>query len=98
MSGGTKNIGERIGDEVVQLYRRPVDPQRPRALKELRGIERITLKPGESRPVTFSVKPDRDLTIYYDVKKSCAVDPGKFEVQIGASSGDIRAKGSLAVQ
>jgi beta-glucosidase len=34
-----KNVGKRIGDEVVQLYLRPVDPQRPRALKELRGIE-----------------------------------------------------------
>jgi hypothetical protein len=48
--------------------------------------------------VTFSVKPDRDLTIYDDVKKSHAVDPGKFEVQIGAWSEDIRAKASLAVQ
>ena len=65
-----------------------------RALKELRGFERLTLAPGESRQVSFQVKPDRDLTIYDDAKKAYAVDAGKFEVQIGASSADIRAKAS----
>jgi len=60
-------------------------------------VERFTLKPGEQRTVTFTVKPDRDLT-YYDVeKKSYAVDPGKYEVQLGASSADIRLKQSFAV-
>ena len=92
-----KNIGKRAGDEVVQLYLRPVDPKRPRALKELRGIERVTLGPGQSRQVSFQVRPDRDLTIYDDVKKAYAVDPGTFEVQVGASSADIRAKATLTV-
>jgi beta-glucosidase len=57
----------------------------------------VALEPGESRQVTFTIKPDRDLTIYDDVKKSYAVDPGKFEVQIGASSADIRQRAILAV-
>jgi len=92
-----KNIGKRAGDEVVQLYLKPLDPKRERALKELRGIERLTLEPGQSRQVSFTVKPDRDLAIYDDVKKAYAVDPGSFEVQIGASSADIRAKASLTV-
>jgi len=92
-----KNVGKRAGDEVVQLYLKPLDPKRTRAIKELRGIERVTLEPGQSRQVSFTVKPDRDLTIYDDTKKGYAVDPGRFEVQIGASSADIRAKAVLAV-
>jgi beta-glucosidase len=92
-----RNIGKRAGDEVVQLYLEPLAPKRERARKELRGIERVTLEPGQSRQVTFTVKPDRDLTIYDELKKTYAVDPGTFEVQIGASSADIRAKASLTV-
>ena len=92
-----KNVGKRAGDEVVQLYLKPLDPKRTRAIKELRGIERVTLEPGQSRQVSFTVKPDRDLTIYDDTKKAYAVDPGRFEVQIGASSADIRAKTVMAV-
>lgn len=92
-----KNVGARAGDEVVQLYLHPLEAKRPRAVKELRGIERITLKPGEVRTVSFTLQPDRDLT-YYDVeKKSYAVDPGKYEVQLGASSADIRVRKNLAV-
>ena len=92
-----KNVGKRAGDEVVQLYLKPLTPMRTRAHKDLRGIERLTLAPGESRQVSFEVKPDRDLTIYDDVKKAYAVDPGNFEVQIGASSADIRARATLIV-
>jgi beta-glucosidase len=92
-----KNTGKRTGDEVVQLYLQPLDPKRTRARKELRGIERITLPPGESRTVTFTVQPARDLAIYDAVKKAYAVDAGKFAVQIGASSADIRAQATLTV-
>jgi beta-glucosidase len=82
---------------VVQLYLKPLDPKRPRALKELRGIERVTLKPGESKQITFSVRPDRDLRIYDETKKDYAVDAGRFEVQVGASSTDVRARAAFAV-
>jgi beta-glucosidase len=92
-----KNVGKRAGDEVVQLYLKPLDPKRTRAHKDLRGIERLTLAPGESRQVSFQMKPDRDLTIYDEEKKAYAVDPGNFEVQIGASSADIRARATLTV-
>jgi len=92
-----RNAGSRAGDEVVQLYLRPLDPRRPRALEELRGVERITLKPGESRVVTFAVTPSRDLTIYDETRKAYVVDPGRFELQIGASSADIRAKSVFTV-
>jgi beta-glucosidase len=92
-----KNAGKRAGDEVVQIYLHPLDPKRPRALKDLRGIERITLKPGESRTVSFALVPSRDLTIYDEAKKAYAVDPGRFELQIGASSADIRARAPFTV-
>jgi beta-glucosidase len=93
-----KNTGRRAGAEVAQLYLRPLDPKRARALHELRGIERIDLAPGESKLVSFQVKPDRDLRIYDDEKKAYAVDPGRFEVGVGASSTDIRARAVLAVR
>jgi beta-glucosidase len=93
-----KNSGNRAGAEVAQLYLRPLDAKRPRALRELRGIERVELKPGESKRVTFTVKPARDVAIYDDVKKAYAVDPGRFDVEIGASSRDIRASTTLVVQ
>jgi beta-glucosidase len=93
-----KNTGARAGDEVVQLYARALDPRRPRARKELRGFERIALKAGEQRRVTFTLTPDRDLT-YYDVERQTyAVDPGSYEIQVGASSEDIRLRTSLVVR
>jgi len=92
-----RNAGKRAGDEVVQLYLEPLAPSRPRARKELHGIERVTLAPGESRRVTFTVKPARDLTIYDEAKPGYAVDAGRFEVQIGASSADIRARSVLTI-
>jgi beta-glucosidase len=97
VSVNVKNVGTRAGDEVVQLYAHPVAPREPRALKELRGIERITLQPGESRRVSFTLLPKRDLTHYDESRKTYAVDAGQYELQVGASSADIRAKSTLTV-
>jgi beta-glucosidase len=73
-------------------------PKQVRALKELRGFERITLKPGETRRVDFTITPDRDLTYYDAGRKAYAVEPGSYEIQIGASSRDIRQKAPLTVR
>jgi beta-glucosidase len=97
VSATIKNVGALPGDEVAQLYLHPLAPKRSRASKELRGIERISLKPGESRVVTFTIRPDRDLTFYDENKKAYAVDPGAYEVQVGASSADIRQRTKLTV-
>ena len=56
-----KNTGDRAGDEVVQLYLHPLKPQRERALKDLRGFERLTLQPGEERDVSFTFTPRNGL-------------------------------------
>jgi beta-glucosidase len=93
-----RNAGKLAGDEIVQLYLRPVAPKRARALRELRGMRRVSLEPGESRQVTFTLRADRDLTIYDDAKDAYAVDPGRYEVQIGASSADIRARAGFTVR
>ena len=93
-----RNSGKRAGDEVVQLYLRPLDPQRPRALRELRGFQRIHLAPGESREIAFSFTPRTDLRYYDESAGAYAVDPGRYEVEVGASSVDIRAKSAIQVQ
>jgi beta-glucosidase len=85
-----RNTGTRAGDEVVQLYLRPASPKRERALKDLRGFERVTLQPGEERIVSFTITPESDLRHYDEAVHGYAVDPGEYEVQVGASSADIR--------
>ena len=91
------NTGKRAGDEVVQLYLRQVGSGHGRALKELRGFQRIALQPGESRKVEFAIVPERDLRFYDEQGKRYAVDPGAYEVQVGASSADIRARATFEV-
>ena len=91
------NAGERTGDEVVQLYLRPVDVDSGRSLKELRGLKRVTLRPAERRSITFEVQPSRDLR-HFDVERDrYETNPGRYEVQVGASSTDIRLKGTFTV-
>src|SRR5690606_5771149 len=92
-----KNEGKLAGDEVVQLYLRPLEPKRERALKELRGFQRVHLQPGQSRTVTFSVVPEKDLRVYDEAAGRYTVDPGRYEVQVGASSADVRVRAPLEV-
>ena len=92
-----KNVGSRAGEEAVQLYVRPVNAKPMRALKELRGIQKLALFPGEEREVSFRLTPEKHIT-YWDTKGDrYAVAPGAYEVQIGASSADIRAKAPLTI-
>ncbi|WP_116807167.1 glycoside hydrolase family 3 protein [Steroidobacter cummioxidans] len=93
-----KNVGSRSGEEVVQLYVAPKDSKQQRANKDLRGVKRVALKPGETGSVSFTVKASNDLR-HYDVNaKRYAVDAGKYEVQVGASSADIRARQTFEVK
>lgn len=92
-----RNAGKRAGDEVVQLYLAPVDAKRERAQKELRGFQRIHLQPGEERTVTFAITPQKDLRTWDEQRDAYSVDPGVYEVQVGASSADVRARKTLTV-
>jgi beta-glucosidase len=93
-----KNVGARAGDEVVQLYVRELAPRERRAVKALRGIERLTLKPGETRRASFTLVPDKDFTHYDAEHKRYAVNGGSYELQLGASSSDIRLKSTVLVK
>lgn len=92
-----KNTGQRAGDEVAQLYLHPLTPQRDRAGKELRGFQRVALQPGEQRELRFPINAKEALRIYDEQRKTYTVDPGAYEVQIGASSADIRVKQRFTV-
>jgi beta-glucosidase len=86
-----ENIGRRAGDEVVQLYVHDVQCSIKRPIKELRGFERVGLKPGEKRTVTFTLKGEQ-LAFYDTEKHNFVVEPGVFDVLVGSSSEDIRCK------
>jgi len=88
----------RAGDEVVQLYLAPKQPKRERALNELRGFQRVHLQPGEAREIEFEIVPSRDLRVWDEGAGAYVVDAGKYEVQIGASSTDIRLRGPFSVE
>jgi beta-glucosidase len=92
-----KNTGKRAGDEVVQLYLHPLDAKRDRATRELRGFQRVSLQPGEERTLEFSLVPEKDLRTWDEKAGAYVVDPGRYEVQVGASSADIRARTPLTV-
>lgn len=98
LSALIKNTGQRDGDEVVQLYVAPIKPQHNRARKELKGVTRIHLRAGESRAVNFTLHPSKDFTIYDTAQKSYVVDKGKYEIQLGASSADVRLRKVVKVK
>src|SRR5688572_953990 len=77
------NTGKRAGDEVVQLYIRDQVSSVTRPVKELRGFERVTLTPGESKRVTFTLGPDELSMI--DRRMQRVVEPGRFDVMVGTS-------------
>jgi beta-glucosidase len=81
------NTGKRAGDEVVQLYIRDVVSSVTRPTKELRGFERVSLKPGEKKTVTFTLGPDALSLI--DRRMQRNVEPGKFDVMVGTSSAAV---------
>jgi len=91
-----KNSGTREGDEIVQLYIHDVACSVKRPAKELRGFERISLKPGETKTVTFIV-PGEKLSFYDENSHKFIVEPGVFEVMVGSSSEDIRLTGKFDV-
>lgn len=89
------NVGKRAGDEVVQLYVRDKVSSVVAYDSVLRGFERVNLKPGETKKVAFVLKPSH-LQIL-DKNMNWTVEPGEFEIMVGASSRDIRLKTTISV-
>jgi len=86
-----KNTGSRPGAEVVQVYIHDGHSKIDRPVHELKGFARVELKPGESQKLL--VRIDRSAFSYWSPeKKDWVLEPGTFDVQVGASSRDIRLK------
>jgi beta-glucosidase len=90
-----QNSGERVGDEVVQLYVRDESACVPRPVKELKGFQRVTLAPGERRSVDFDLPVDQ--LAFFDEEMHLIVEPGTIQVMLGSSSEDIRLSGAFEV-
>ena len=90
------NTGAKAGEEVVQLYVNDILASVTRPVKELKAFERIYLKAGEKRTVTFRLPAER--LAFYDQTMKRKVEPGVFKVMIGNSSADIRLEGEFEVR
>ena len=87
VSVDVRNSGDRMGDEVVQLYVRDDVASVEEPVKSLKGFRRITLQPGETRTVTFKLGPEA-LSLY-DTRMRRVVEPGSFTVFVGTNSDDV---------
>ncbi|HOW09712.1 MAG TPA: glycoside hydrolase family 3 N-terminal domain-containing protein [Bacteroidales bacterium] len=80
------NTGKTDGDEIVQLYIRDLVSSVTRPVKELKGFERVSLKPGETKKVTFEITPDK--LAFHNINMKYIVESGDFEIMTGSSSSD----------
>jgi beta-glucosidase len=90
------NTGQREGDEIPQLYIRQYVSSTITWEQSLRGFERVHLKPGETRRVTFNLAPSTLAIWNREMKR--VVEPGKYEAQVGASSAEIKLKGDFEIR
>lgn len=89
-----KNAGKCPGAEIVQLYVKDRSASVKRPEKELKGFEKISLLPGETKQVRFVLK--NDAFSFFDEKTmSWVLEPGIFDLLVGASSSDIRSEGRI---
>jgi len=82
------NTGQFAGKEVVQLYIRDVVGSVTRPVKELKGFQKVELKPGESKVVTFTITPEHLKFYNYDLKYDW--EPGEFQIMIGTNSKGVK--------
>jgi beta-glucosidase len=89
-----RNTGKLPGAEIAQLYVAPVNPPVERPIKELKGFQKVFLKPGESKKVTITL--DRRSLAYYNVaNRTWDVAPGLYWILVGSSSQDIELRRPL---
>lgn len=81
------NTGPRPGDEVVQLYIRDIVSSVTRPVKELKGFQRVTLQPGETRTVALDITPDR--LAFWNIDLELTVEPGDFSIFVGPNSVEL---------
>lgn len=96
VSVDVKNTGKVAGDEIVQLYLSDKYASVIPYESMLKGFERVSLKPGETKTVNFVIEPE-EMEIL-DINYNWTVEPGEFEVRVGASSEDIRLKDTFVIK
>ena len=84
-----QNTGPVDGEEVAQLYLRDVVGSSSRPVRELKGFQKVLLKKGESKTLTFRLRPD-DLK-FYNNELAFVAEPGEFQVFVGGNSRDVQA-------
>jgi len=84
-----KNVGKCQGAEIVQLYVSDLESSLPRPPKELKGLQKIVLEPGEIKTVTLKLS-QKDFAFWSPAIKNWTTEKGKFVILIGSSSQDIR--------
>ncbi|MCL5021297.1 MAG: glycoside hydrolase family 3 C-terminal domain-containing protein, partial [Bacteroidetes bacterium] len=89
VSLNVRNIGKYDGDEVVQLYAKDLTLRKYQPIKSLVGFNRVNIKKGDSKTVTLML-PVRSFKYFSEKLNRYIVPPGKYEIQIGSSSSDIR--------
>jgi beta-glucosidase len=89
------NTGQRAGDEVAQLYIHDVLSSVTRPVKELKGFQRVSLQPGETRTVTFHLGVNQ--LAFYDREMAFVVEPGTIEVMVGSSSVDLPCQATFEI-
>jgi beta-glucosidase len=91
-----ENTGTREGGEVAQIYVNQAQPRLPRPVKELKGFQKVFLKPGEKQRVSIPI--ERSAFAYYDPdKKGWIAEKGEFTILIGSSSRDIRLESKFTL-
>ncbi len=92
-----KNTGSRDGAEIVQLYISDLKSSLPRPVKELKGFEKVFLKAGEEKSISFTIDKTA-LSFFDDTKHAWIAEDGIFEAIIGASATDIKSKVSFKLK
>ena len=87
VSVDVKNTGKIAGDEIIQLYIRDKISSVTRPVKELKGFQRISLEPGETKTITLEITPEK--LAFHNIDMEFVVEPGEFEIMVGNSSRDV---------
>jgi beta-glucosidase len=91
-----KNVGERAGDEIAQLYVAPPPTVVSRPPRELKSFARVSLSPGETKHVSLELAHD-DLAWFDEESHTWCTDAGLYHLEIGASSRDLRVRGEFRI-
>ena len=86
-----KNTGKYDGEEVVQMYVRDLVGSVTRPVKELKGFEKVMIKAGESKEITFKITPD--MLAFHRIDMTYGTEPGDYKLYIGGNSRDVKESG-----